>query len=271
MPSSSALVTGLPPARLFKRVKSVFGDSAGAFLVGACVLTAWQLATSFGSISPFLLPAPTAVSGQLIRDLSSGVFYHEVQLSIFRALASFFLAATAGIAIGLAMRASKIVSWMLTPMISVALPLPKIALLPVFMVWFGLFDLGKIALTTFSAIFVIIIATSTAATKVDTTLIWSARNFGADRRQVLVDVILPASLPTIYSALQVAFPICLVVTFVAEMVMGGQGLGARMIINARNANSPAVFAGIIEIAVVGNCLIGLMQVLRGRILYWMPS
>jgi ABC-type nitrate/sulfonate/bicarbonate transport system permease component len=52
------------------------------------------------------------------------------------------------------------------------------------------------------------------------------------------------------------------------MVMGGQGLGARMIINARNADSPAVFAGIIEIAVVGNVLIGAMQTLRHRILYW---
>jgi len=155
--------------------------------------------------------------------------------------------------------------------VSIALPLPKVALLPVFLVWFGLFDVSKIALTTFSALFIVVVATTNAATKVDTSLIWSARNLGASRWRILRDVVVPGSLPGIYTGLQVALPICLVVTFVAEMAMGGQGLGARMIVNARRVDSPAVFAGIIEIAAVGNCLIGLMQVMRRRILYWIDA
>lgn len=243
-------------------------DILGAIASVILILATWQLAVSYGAIHPYLLPAPTSVFHQIAADIASATFYREIGLSIYRALAAFLLAAVIGIAIGLSMHGSKALKWFLSPVISFGLPLPKVALLPVFMVWFGLFDLSKIALTTFSATFVVVIATLNAATKVETALIWSARNLGAGPLRVLRDVVLPGSLPGIYTGLQVTLPICLVVTFVGEMVMGGQGLGARMIINARNADSPAVFAGIIEIAVVGNVLIGAMQTLRHRILYW---
>lgn len=243
-------------------------DAVGAIASVAIILAGWQFAASYGRVHAYLLPQPITVLREVGADLLSPIFYKEIGLSIYRALAAFGLATIIGVALGLSMRASRVMNWFLSPFVSFGLPLPKVALLPVFIVWFGLFDLSKIALTTFSAVFVVVIATLNAATKVETALIWSARNFGGGRLRVLTDVLLPGSLPGIYTGLQVALPICLVVTFVGEMVMGGVGLGARMIIDARNADSPAVFAGIIEIAIVGNVLIGTMQLLRRRVLYW---
>lgn len=269
--SSSAAQTrrreGSTPALAQKRLL-LPPDVMGAIASVTIILAVWQIAASYGGVRPYLLPPPLSVLREIGTDLMSATFYKEIGLSVYRALAAFGLATVIGVTLGLTMRANRVMNWFLSPIVSFGLPLPKVALLPVFMVWFGLFDLSKIALTTFSAVFVVVIATLNAATKVDMTLVWSARNFGAGRLRILRDVILPGSLPGIYTGLQVALPICLVVTFVGEMVMGGQGLGARMIIDARNADSPAVFAGIVEIAVVGNVLIGAMQLLRRRVLYW---
>lgn len=243
----------------------------GALVTASLILIAWQLLVTSGRIRPFLLPPPAVVFERLGLDLVSATFYQDAWLSIYRALAAFVLAGVIGITTGLLMRANAAIAWFMSPLISILLPLPKVALLPVFMVWFGLFDVSKIALTTFSAVFIVMIATTNAASKVETALIWSARNLGASRWKILRDVILPGALPGILTGLQIALPVCLVVAFLGEMVMGGKGIGGRMIVNVRNFDSPGVFAGIVEISMIGNCLIGLMQIARRRLLYWVPG
>lgn len=252
-----------------RAAKRLSADTAGTVVTVVVLVLVWHFAATYGAISPYLLPSPVSVLEQIASDLTSANFYTGLGLSLYRVVASFALATVIGVSLGLLMRASRLADWFFSQMISIGLPLPKVALLPIFVVWFGLFDVSKIALTTFSAVFVIVTATLNAATKVDMMLVWSARNFAAGRGRILWDVVLPGSLSGIYTGLQIALPICLVVTFVGEMVMGGQGLGASMIVNARNADSPGVFAGIVEIAVVGNVMIGLMQAVRGRVLYWL--
>jgi ABC-type nitrate/sulfonate/bicarbonate transport system permease component len=146
--------------------------------------------------------------------------------------------------------------------------MPKIAFLPVAMLWFGVFDTSKIFMVVFDAIFPVLTATIAATQRVDTYLLWSARNLGASERELLREIVLPASLPQILTGLQVALPIALIVAIVAEMIMGGQGLGGAMITASRFADSPGVFAGLVEIAVVGVLLIKGTSILRRRLLHW---
>jgi ABC-type nitrate/sulfonate/bicarbonate transport system permease component len=91
---------------------------------------------------------------------------------------------------------------------------------------------------------------------------------GANERQIMWQIALPAAAPQIITGLQVALPISLIVTIIAEMVMGGYGLGGAMMGASRFANSPGVFAGIVEIAVVGYALIKAMAFARRRLLVW---
>jgi ABC-type nitrate/sulfonate/bicarbonate transport system permease component len=91
---------------------------------------------------------------------------------------------------------------------------------------------------------------------------------GANERQIMRQIVLPAASPQILTGLQVALPIALIVEIIAEMVMGGYGLGGAMMGASRFANSPGVFAGIVEIAVVGFILIKAMAMLRRRLLAW---
>jgi ABC-type nitrate/sulfonate/bicarbonate transport system permease component len=123
----------------------------------------------------------------------------------------------------------------------------------------------------FDAIFPVITATIIGLKGVERELIWSARNMGANEREVLWQVELPAASPQILTGLQVALPIALIVAVITEMKMGGYGLGGAMMTASRFANSPAVFAGIIEIAVVGYLAVKGMGLIRRRLLLWHPE
>jgi ABC-type nitrate/sulfonate/bicarbonate transport system permease component len=160
------------------------------------------------------------------------------------------------------------VRWFFDPIVSVGFPMPKIAFLPIFMLWLGLYDVSKISMVAFNAIFPVIAATMAAAEGVDQYLLWSARSLGAGERQLLREIIVPAALPQILTGLQVALPISMIVEIVTEMLMGGTGLGGAMIAASRFADSPGVFAGIIEIAIAGLCVVKGISIVRRHLLIW---
>ena len=146
--------------------------------------------------------------------------------------------------------------------------MPKIAFLPIIILWLGVYDVSKISIVVFDAIFPVVTATLAGIASVDKELIWSALNMGASEREVMWQIKLPAALPQILTGLQVALPISLIVAIIGEMVMGGYGLGGAMMSASRFADSRGVFAGIVEIAVVGYALIKAMAVVRRRLLVW---
>jgi len=136
--------------------------------------------------------------------------------------------------------------------------MPKIAFLPVIILWRGLYDVSKITMVVLDAIFPVVTATVAGIASVEKELVWTARNMGAKNRELLWQILLPAALPQILTGLQVALPIALIVVVVTEMQMGGYGLGGAMMQASRFANSRGVFAGIVEIAVIGYALVAAM-------------
>jgi ABC-type nitrate/sulfonate/bicarbonate transport system permease component len=259
------------PAVLGPRLEIAVGHIArrlGSVLPLVAVVAAWEGLARSGVMSAFLLPPISAVLARVWDDAASGDLGVNLGLTLYRALTGFAIAGVAGVALGIVMTRSRWVRWFFDPIVSVGFPMPKIAFLPVFMLWLGLYDVSKISMTVFNAIFPVIAATMAAAEGVDRHLIWSARSLGASERQLLREIILPAALPQILTGLQVALPISMIVTIVTEMMMGGQGLGGAMIAASRFADSPGVFAGIVEIAIAGLCLVKGMTVLRKKLLVW---
>ncbi|MFL6975355.1 MAG: ABC transporter permease [Xanthobacteraceae bacterium] len=232
------------------------------------VLLAWELTARSGLVTPFMLPRFSAVLERIWADAASGELAVNVGLTLYRAMVGFLIAAAGGIGLGMAMSRSVGVNWLFDPVISVGFPMPKIAFLPVVILWLGFYDLSKISMVVFDAIFPVVTATIAGIQAVERELIWSARNMGANDRELLWQVVFPAALPQIMTGLQVALPIALIVAVVAEMMMGGYGLGGAMMTASRFADSRGVFAGIVEIAVVGYCLVKGMAVLRRRLLLW---
>jgi ABC-type nitrate/sulfonate/bicarbonate transport system permease component len=232
------------------------------------LLAAWELVARSGVVTPFQLPALSRVLERIWNDALSGDLALNTAVTLYRAMAGFVIAAVGGVALGLAMSRNALTRWFFDPIVSIGFPMPKIAFLPVVMLWLGVFDISKITMIVFDAIFPVVAATVIAIQGVERELIWSARNMGAGQRELLWQVVLPAALPTIMTGLQVALPLSLIVAVVTEMLMGGYGLGGAMMTASRFANSVGVFAGIVEIAVVGYALVKIMAVIRRRLLIW---
>lgn len=241
------------------------------WLSGILVVALWQGVASSGWVTPFMLPRVTVVIARIWSDAVSGGLFVQIGLTLYRSLLGFFIAGVAGIVLGILIARNRFVNWFFDPIISVGFPMPKIAFLPVVILWLGLYDVSKVSMVVLDAIFPVVTATVVGTLGVERELLWSARNMGASDRQMLREIIFPAALPQIMTGLQVSLPIALIVCIVTEMRMGGQGLGAAMMTASRFADSPGVFAGIFEIAVVGYVLVKGMTLLRRRLLLWHPE
>jgi ABC-type nitrate/sulfonate/bicarbonate transport system permease component len=250
-----------------RRFDAVFKTGAGVFSI-LVLLIGWELFARSGKVTAFMLPPFSVVLTRIYTDAVGGELWINLGLTIYRAMTGFFIAAAGGILLGALMSRVKIVRWFFDPIISVGFPMPKIAFLPIIMLWFGLYDFSKISIVVFDAIFPVVTATLAGIASVDKELLWSARNMGAGEREMMWQIVLPAASPQILTGLQVALPIALIVAIIGEMAMGGYGLGGAMMTASRYANSPGVFAGIVEIAVVGYALIKAMAVIRRRLLAW---
>src|SRR5258705_13788017 len=116
--------------------------------------------------------------------------------------------------------------------------MPKIAFLPVIILWLGLYDVSKITMVVLDAIFPVVTATVAGIASVEKELVWTARNMGAKNRELLWQILLPAAFPQILTGLQVSLPIALIVYVVTDMLMGVYGLCGAMWQGPRHANLP---------------------------------
>jgi ABC-type nitrate/sulfonate/bicarbonate transport system permease component len=262
----ATIESGAVPAAV-KALRALLSAFARVFSI-LLLAIAWEALARGGVFTHFQLPALSEVLARIWSDAVSGDLWINTALTLYRALTAFMICAVFGVLIGMAMSRNKIANWFFDPIVSVGFPMPKIAFLPVVILWLGVFDVSKITIIVIDAIFPVIAATVIAIAGVEKELIWSARNMGASDRELLTQIVLPAASPQIMTGLQVALPLSLIVAVVAEMLMGGYGLGGAMMTASRFANSTAVFAGIVEIAVVGYVLVKAMAMIRRRLLIW---
>lgn len=232
------------------------------------LLIAWEVFARSGAVTMFQLPPFSAVAERIWTHVVSGTLWLNTGLTLYRAFTGFILGGLIGVVVGLAICRSAFARWFFDPIVSVGFPMPKVAFLPVIILWFGVFDMSKITLVTIESLFPIVTATVIGIAGVERELIWTARNMGANDRQTLWQVMVPAALPQIITGFQVAMPIALIVAVFAEMAMGGYGLGGAMMTSSRYADSRGVFAGIVEIAVVGFIVVKGMALLRRQLLLW---
>ena len=250
-----------------RRLDIVFRSGAGIFSI-LLLLVAWEMFARSGKVTMFMLPPFSAVAERIYADALTGELWRNLGVTMLRALTGFVIAAIGGVVLGAMMARNRLIRWFFGPIISVGFPMPKIAFLPIIILWLGVYDVSKITVVVVDAIFPVVTATLAGLAGVERELIWSGRNMGASERELMWQVRLPAALPQILTGLQVALPIALILAIIAEMAMGGYGLGGAMMSASRFADSRGVFAGIVEIAIVGYALIKAMALMRRRLLVW---
>lgn len=211
----------------------------------------WQAVATSGVMSALVLPTLPEVGASLRVGITDGTLLADLGVSLYRAFAGLILALLFGVTIGLAMARVRLVYWFFDPFISLMFPAPKIAFLPIFILWFGLDHTSKILLVAVSCVFPIAIATYDAAISINPFLIWSALSLGSSSTRAIYSIILPACGPRIFAALRVAVPVALIIAFTAEMVAGGGGMGATLMYSQRFFESANVYAYILSMLVAG--------------------
>lgn len=237
----------------------------------ALVVIAWDLMVRAGWTRPLFLPSPVAVAEQFATLVREREIVVPLLVSLYRAAGGVVLALVVGTLAGLAMARSHWARWGIDPLVSFAFPAPKIAFMPIFILWFGIDDLSKILLVAFTCVFPIIVATYHGATAVPKTAIWSAQAMGTSDRALLARVIFPASMPFIFSGLRVTVPVALITAYTAEMVAGGGGLGGALMYAQRFFQTPTVFVYILLMLLTGVVFDQLMLGLRRWLIPWQPE
>ena len=191
--------------------------------------------------------------------------------SLLRALPGFAIGAFAGIVLGLAAGIARKFDEMLSPLVFLTYPVPKIVMLPLFMLWFGIGDISKILIIALACFYPTFINAYYGAKATPRILVWSARNMGASDAQIFRRVVLPGALPLVFAGLRVALALSFIVMFATEMINARSGLG-HLIREAENGmRFDLMYVSLLAIAILGYASDRLLRFARGYFLPWEES
>ena len=243
------------------------GPALQALALPLLAVVLWQVFAALGWLPAFLV-SPLAVAEQFVGLVRSGELFGHARDSLYRSLAGFGLGALFGAGLGLLAGVSGKLERFFDPLVSLTYPIPKVAILPVLIVWFGISDTSKIVVIAISCFYPCFITALSGARAVDPSWVWAARNMGANARQVFFKVILPAAAPQIFTGLRVALALAFILMFSSEMIGSSNrtGLGF-LILNADSAGRyDRLFAAVLAIAALGFASDRLLLWVRARLL-----
>jgi NitT/TauT family transport system permease protein len=234
-------------------------------------LLAWEGAVRAFAVPGFILPAPSSVAEALWRGAVSGVYLQNLWITLAETLLGFATGAAVAFVLGTALAASRPTEYFLYPYIVMFQSMPKVALAPLVVVWFGLGLTSKVVSAALIAFFPLLVNTIVGLRSADEDRVDLMRSLAATELQIFWMLRLPSALPFIMAGLEVAMVFALVGAIVAEFVGSEAGLG--MLIQSRNFSMDVAgeFAVLFILAVVGLVLNGVLVAVRRRVLFWDPS
>ncbi len=230
------------------------------------LLVAWQLAAWV--VNRPILPSPFEVGQVFITELRRGLFGHFA-VSLWRVIASTLLAIALAAPLGLILGQSKSLNNLISPVVYLVYPIPKVVFVPVVLLFLGLGDAPKIFIIFLILFFQILVLVRDQAASLRPELIQSVRSLGAGRRALFRFVYLPASLPAILTALRQSVGTAVAVLYVAELYATQRGLGYYIYLNGSTLfNYPAMYAGIVAMSILGLGLYFSVDWLEKRLCAW---
>jgi ABC-type nitrate/sulfonate/bicarbonate transport system permease component len=240
----------------------------GALYPLALIAIAWEGIAQLGLIRGIFLPRLSTVIALIPKLAAGGELIQPLLISLYRAASGLVLALLVGVTLGFVMARNRAVRFLMDPLVSFGFSSPKIAFLPIFILWFGIDHLSKILLVALTSVFPFIVSAYEGARNVTTNQLWAARAMGTSNTSLLRRIVLPASLPSLMSGLRVAIPYALMTAFTAEMIAGGGGLGGALVLAQRYFETPTVFAYILIMLATGYVLDIAFIWARRSVLHW---
>jgi ABC-type nitrate/sulfonate/bicarbonate transport system permease component len=241
-----------------------------AAMVGALGLWAAVTAANTGLevVNPALLPGPAEVARVGLELVRSGELGRHFLTSLGRVAQGFGLAAAAALALGLLVGLCVPLRLMVEPIVEFVRPIPPLAFLPMFLVWFGLGEASKVAFIGYTTFFPMFVAITASVLRVDVVLLRAAASLGASRADLVRRVMLPAALPGIVVALRVGVGLALFVIVGAEFMGADAGLGHLIMEGRTFFNPPQIVMGALVLGLLGSLVNATLLAAERRLLRW---
>jgi ABC-type nitrate/sulfonate/bicarbonate transport system permease component len=234
----------------------------------ALVIGFWQLAGSAGWINPLFLPAPSGIARAIYQLAISGALWHHLSYSIMRIGTGWILGTLAGVIIGFAIGLSSLARGVGITFISALFPIPKIALLPLLILWLGIGEEPKIATIALGVFFSTAISVYSGVDNVPRNLIRMAQSFNVPFHTIVVRVIWPGALPSILAGFRITASIALLLVVSAEMIGAEYGIGAFVLQAGNLMQTDQLLAGVVILSLFGLAVGRLINWLETRLLHW---
>ena len=219
-------------------------------------LALWQLVCALLRVPAVILPAPTDVARELVRNLPV-LLWHAVPTGL-ESLAAFVIASIAGVVIAFALTYSRLLRDVLYPNLVAFQLIPKIALAPLFVIWLGIGTESRLAYSTFISFFPVVIATSVGLATTEGDALRLCRSLTASSWQAFMLVRFPFALPHIFSGLKIAVTMAFIGVIVGEFISAKAGLGFYVLYASSRMETAAIFAAIFVLCVIGLALFGVV-------------
>ena len=230
------------------------------------VLTAWEIGGRY--INPLFLSSPSAIFTAFIELVWSGELGSALMSSIFAFLIGILLAAVVGIAIGVAMGRLSLVEYVLEPYVTALYSTPSIALIPLFILWFGVGLTAKVIIIFFLSVFIVVINTFTGVKNLSQSIIDVGTAFGANQRQTFWMIVLPAALPFIMTGLRLAVGRGILAMIVAEFFTSISGLGGMIVKYGNFFQTAKMFVPIIVVSLLGVLAVEILKRIEIKLAPW---
>jgi NitT/TauT family transport system permease protein len=235
------------------------------------IVAAWKAYVSWRDVSKFLLPPPEDVWRALVDLVGEGSTWHHAWVTLVEVAAGFAIATAAGVVVGVMVAEVRTLERALTPYLVALQVMPKVAVIPVLLLWFGFGAGSKVAVAAVFGFFPITAGTIAGLKATEGGHRDLTRVFGASRRQRLLVVDLPGALPTVLTGMEVGIVLATVGAVVAEYLAGSEGLGWLALRSLNQVRIPALFAVIVLLSVLGVVLYAFVAGLRRVLVPWHPS
>ncbi len=234
----------------------------------AVVLGAWEAGVRHFEIAPYILPPPSSIFAGLWRGLQSGIYIKHAGVTLAETFMGFTLGTMLAFILGTAVALSRRVEYFLYPFIVMFQAMPKVALAPLIVVWFGLGLTSKVINAALVAFFPLMVNTIVGLRSADEDRVNLLRSLAASRWQIFWMLQLPNAMPYIFAGLEIAMIFALIGAIVAEFVGAEQGLGVLIQSMNFNLDVAGQFGVLLILSVIGLILNGLITRLRRRVLFW---
>jgi NitT/TauT family transport system permease protein len=226
----------------------------GRLAVLAVILVGAEIGVRSGVLSDLFFSSPSLIFKALLTQWQNGSFLQDAGITVLETLLGLVSGSLLGMAVGLLLPQLRLVSHVFEPFLMVLNGIPVIVIAPLFILWLGLGILSKIGISIYIVFFAMFIPVYTASLRLDTTFVDALHVMGASRSQIFWKVIVPSSLPSVYTGLKIGSGLALIGAVIGEFVASRSGLGHMILYASGTLDTPTLYLGIITLAVFAAAL-----------------